>query len=137
LIEWPSRLSQHPQLLPNPMQLLEIDISIRSASDERVMTLKALTGSSWAGRLQTLVTEGMVDDLMVVEPQGDAARVRTINMKLLGVVRHSQTCWESIQSHSIARFLLLFLIIMTMPVQHGSFLYVRLATQSCLFANEQ
>jgi hypothetical protein len=55
LIEWPIRLSQHPQLLPNPMQLLEIDISIRPASDELVTTLKALTGSSWADRLQTLV----------------------------------------------------------------------------------
>lgn len=66
LIEWPSRLSQHPQLLPNPRQLLEIDIKIRPASDERVMTFKALTGSSWADRLQTLVTQGMVDDLMIL-----------------------------------------------------------------------
>jgi hypothetical protein len=65
LIEWPSRLSQHPQLLPNPQQLLEIYISIRSSSDERVVTLKALGGSSWADRLQQLETEGMVDDLMI------------------------------------------------------------------------
>jgi hypothetical protein len=54
------------------MQLLEIDMSIRPVSDKRVMTLKALTGSSWADRLQTLVTEGMVDDVMVVEQQGGA-----------------------------------------------------------------
>jgi hypothetical protein len=72
LIEWPSRLSQHPQLLPNPIQLLVIDISIRPASDKRVMTLKALNGSSWADRWQTLVTEGMVDDVTVVQPQGGA-----------------------------------------------------------------
>jgi hypothetical protein len=46
---------------------LEIEISIRPASDEVVMKLKALTGSSWADRLQTLMTGGMVDDVMVVE----------------------------------------------------------------------
>ena len=83
LIEWPSRLSQHPQLLPSPMQLLEINIAIlpttttttaavgTSDNDERVMTFKALTGSSWANRLQQLVTQGMVDDLIIltVEPE--------------------------------------------------------------------
>jgi hypothetical protein len=58
------RLSQHPQLLPKPQQLLEIYINIRSSNDERVMTLKAVTGSSRADRLQQLVTEGMVDDLI-------------------------------------------------------------------------
>ena len=76
LIEWPSRLSQHPQLLPSPMQLLEINIAIlptttaaavgTSDNDERVMTFKALTGSSWANRLQQLVTQGMVDDLIIL-----------------------------------------------------------------------
>jgi hypothetical protein len=45
------------------MQLWEIAISIRLSSDECVMTLKASTGSSWADRLQKLVTEYMVDDL--------------------------------------------------------------------------
>jgi hypothetical protein len=56
------RLSQHPQLLPKPQQLLEIYINIRSSSDEHVVTLKAATGSSWADRLQQLEMEGMVDD---------------------------------------------------------------------------
>jgi hypothetical protein len=46
---------------------LEIDIIIRPASDEHVMTLKALNGSSWAGRFQKLATEGMVNDLIMVE----------------------------------------------------------------------
>jgi hypothetical protein len=74
LIEWPSRLSQHPQLLPSPTQLLEINICIlptaASDNDERVMTFKALAGSSWANRLQQLVTQGMVDDLIImIEPE--------------------------------------------------------------------
>jgi hypothetical protein len=60
-----SRLSQHPQLLPNPQQLLEIYITIRSSSNERVRTLKAVTGSSWADRLQQLETEGTVNDLII------------------------------------------------------------------------
>lgn len=79
MIEWPSRLSQHPQLLPSPTQLLEINICILPTdasdndNDERVMTFKALAGSSWANRLQQLVTQGMVDDLIImVEPEDPA-----------------------------------------------------------------
>jgi hypothetical protein len=52
------------------MQLLEIDMSIRPASDERVMTLKALTGSSQAVRLQKLATEGMMNDVIWSNNEG-------------------------------------------------------------------
>ncbi len=71
LIEWPSRLQAFPQLLPPDETLLKIDIRIPDpTSDERVMTLacssSSLLESSWTTRLQYLIDEGMVDDLLLL-----------------------------------------------------------------------
>ncbi len=66
LIEWPSRLQEFPQLLPPNETLLKIDIRIPDpTSDERVMSLASSSESSWTTRLQYLIDEGMVDDLLL------------------------------------------------------------------------
>jgi len=66
LIEWPSRLKSFPDLLPEEEQLLQIDLRIPDPiSNERVMSLVSSPESSWTKRLQYLVDEGMVDDLLL------------------------------------------------------------------------
>ena len=66
LIEWPSRLQAFPQILPPDETLLKIDIRIPDpTSDERVMSLASSSESSWTTRLQYLIDEGMVDDLLL------------------------------------------------------------------------
>ena len=92
LIEWPSRLdnvaSEIHRILPRPVNnhLLKVDLRIRPASDERVMTISLCcsdlldendndvdgprpstshASSSWQDRLDHLIQEGMVDDLII------------------------------------------------------------------------
>ena len=66
LIEWPSRLEAFPELLPPEETLLKIDLRIPDpVSDERVMSLVSSAKSSWTTRLQYLIDEGMVDDLLL------------------------------------------------------------------------
>jgi hypothetical protein len=58
------------QLLPSPTELLEIDISIRPASDERVRTLKALGGFLVGGSIAKVDDRRhVVDHLIMVEPE--------------------------------------------------------------------
>jgi len=72
LIEWPSRLKAFPELLPKEEKLLQIDLRILDpVSDERVMSLVSSTESSWTKRLQYLVDEGMVDDLLLYDDDDD------------------------------------------------------------------
>jgi len=66
LIEWPSRLQSFPELLPPEETLLKIDIRIPDpTSDDRVMSLVSSLESSWTSRLNYLIDEGMVDDLIL------------------------------------------------------------------------
>lgn len=65
LVEWPSRLFPHSDLMPPPTNRLDIDLSIVPSTDERRMTLTTLVGSTWKGRLQHLLDEGMLDDLLL------------------------------------------------------------------------
>jgi len=67
LIEWPTRLSPFPELLPSSNDRLDIDIAIVPLTDERRMTLNAPIGSTWKHRLEHVVEEGMVDDLLIEE----------------------------------------------------------------------
>lgn len=68
LIEWPNRLAAFPELLPPPRNRLNIDLRIRPRSEERTMTLSTANAeSSWTDRLQYLVDEEMVDDLILLE----------------------------------------------------------------------
>ena len=72
LIEWPSRLEAFPELLPPEETLLKIDLRIPDpVSDERVMSLVSSAESSWTKRLQYLVDEGMVDDLLLTSDNDD------------------------------------------------------------------
>jgi len=72
LIEWPSRLKAFPELLPKEEKLLQIDLRILDpVSDERVMSLVSSPESSWTKRLQYLVDEGMVDDLLLYDDDDD------------------------------------------------------------------
>jgi hypothetical protein len=64
-VEWPSRLFPHSDLMPPPTNRLDIDLSIVPSTDERRMTLTTLAGSTWKGRLQHLLDEGMLDDLLL------------------------------------------------------------------------
>lgn len=67
LIEWPCRLESFPELLPPSQNRLNIDLRIRPLSEERTMTLSTThRNSSWTDRLQYLVDEEMVDDLILV-----------------------------------------------------------------------
>ena len=99
LIEWPARLdkvaTEVHKILPFPVNyhLLKVDLRIRPASDERIMTISICrpdysfdendngddddgpqrpsspppppSSSSWQDRLDHLIQEGMVDDLIV------------------------------------------------------------------------
>lgn len=89
LVEWPGRLEGIPEvqqfLPPAHVHMLKIDLRIVPASDERIMTIStcmegdfdgdtsndghvernAPPSSSWKDRLQHLVDEGMVDDLIL------------------------------------------------------------------------
>ena len=66
LIEWPSRLRAFPELLPPEKALLEIDFCIPDpVLDERVISLLSSAESSWTTRLQHLIDEGMVNDLLL------------------------------------------------------------------------
>jgi len=72
LIEWPNRLKAFPELLPKEEKLLQIDLRILDpVSDERVMLLVSSPESSWTKRLQYLVDEGMVDDLLLYDDDED------------------------------------------------------------------
>lgn len=71
-MEWPTRLSTtQPQLLPPNKHRLDVEISILPQSETRVMTLFAPTGSTWSGRLQTVLEEGMLDDLLLEDDIND------------------------------------------------------------------
>jgi hypothetical protein len=92
LIEWPGRLASFPDLLPPfPCNRLDVDLRIRPRSDERIMTLSGRAfcdpndhkqrhqpdESSWGGRLESLVNEGMVDDLLLsYHAAGDESEVK-------------------------------------------------------------
>lgn len=66
LIEWPCRLHDFPELFPPSSNRLNIDIRIRPRSEERTMTLSTnYRHSVWKERLQYLVNEEMVDDLIL------------------------------------------------------------------------
>lgn len=67
LVEWPSRLESQPQLLPSNAHRLDVTISIVPQSNTRLMTLMAPLGSTWNERLQNLLDEGMLDDLLCEE----------------------------------------------------------------------
>ena len=67
LIEWPSRIQTFPELLPPTQNILQIDIRIVPLSEERTMTLTTNNNSSWKDRLQYLIDEEMVDDLLIEE----------------------------------------------------------------------
>jgi len=72
LIEWPIRLKPFTHLLPEESRLLEIDIRIPDPiSDERTMSLISSSHSSWTKRLNDLVDEGMLDDLLLYDEDGD------------------------------------------------------------------
>ena len=66
LVEWPSKLDPFPDLFPPTKHRLDVDISIVPETDERRLTLSIPEGSAWDDRLQTLVEEGLLDDLLVV-----------------------------------------------------------------------
>lgn len=80
MVEWPSRLQSFPELLPPRENRLDIDIKIRPASDERIMTLRCPAPSAksneedddlqqqqqtWYDRLQFLNEQGLLEDLIL------------------------------------------------------------------------
>jgi tRNA A37 threonylcarbamoyladenosine biosynthesis protein TsaE len=67
LIEWPCRMAGFPEVNPPKENLLQVDMTIRHSSDERIVTLTASADSSWRERLQHLLDEGMLDDLLIEE----------------------------------------------------------------------
>jgi tRNA A37 threonylcarbamoyladenosine biosynthesis protein TsaE len=67
LIEWPSRMAGFPEVNPPKKNLLQVDMTIRPSSDERIVTLTASAESSWRERLKYLMDEGMLDDLLIEE----------------------------------------------------------------------
>jgi tRNA A37 threonylcarbamoyladenosine biosynthesis protein TsaE len=71
LIEWPSRLQTFPELLPPEQNTLQIDIRIVPSSEERTMKLTTNDNSSWKDRLQYLIDEEMVDDLLIQDTEDD------------------------------------------------------------------
>jgi hypothetical protein len=71
LIEWPSRLALHPDLMPPRKNRLDIDLSIVPSKDERIMTLTTSIKSTWTERLEHLVEEGIMEDLILEEVQAD------------------------------------------------------------------
>ena len=65
LIEWPSRLPT--SIKPPILDRLDINLSILPSTDERQMQLTAPVGSTWNERLDVLVDEGLVDDLLITD----------------------------------------------------------------------
>jgi len=64
LIEWSTRLHTQPHLLPSQTHRLDVDIQTVPYCDGRMMTLQATSGSKWKDRLQMLLDEGILDDLL-------------------------------------------------------------------------
>lgn len=66
LIEWTERLPI--EIVPSNRHRLDIGLSIIPSTDERRMLLTAPIGSAWVDRLKFLVQDGLVDDLLIGEP---------------------------------------------------------------------
>jgi hypothetical protein len=56
--------------MPPPTNRLDIDLSIVPSTDERRITLTTPVGSTWKDRLEHLVEEGMLDDLLLDDNVG-------------------------------------------------------------------
>jgi tRNA A37 threonylcarbamoyladenosine biosynthesis protein TsaE len=67
LIEWPGILTKFPQVSLSNENLLDVKITISHLSEERIITLTADENSTWRNRLQYLIDEGMVEDLLMEE----------------------------------------------------------------------
>jgi tRNA A37 threonylcarbamoyladenosine biosynthesis protein TsaE len=67
LIEWPSRLADFRNLLPSSRNRLHVYIDNVAQTNTRRVQLVAQTGSTWIERLQTLVSQGLLDDLILPE----------------------------------------------------------------------
>ena len=65
LIEWPNRLAKFPELLPSSRNRLDVTIFNVPKTNTRQVQLVAQPGSTWTERLQTLVSQGLLDDLII------------------------------------------------------------------------
>lgn len=63
-------MAKQPQLQPPNANRLDATISTVSESDTRLVILSTPVGSTWTQRLQTLLDEGVVDDLLSDEDEG-------------------------------------------------------------------
>lgn len=70
LVEWPCRLKDFPDFLPDEKRLLFVDIRIPNPiSNERTMSISSSLDSSWNKRINMLLEEGMLDDLLLDDDQ--------------------------------------------------------------------
>jgi tRNA A37 threonylcarbamoyladenosine biosynthesis protein TsaE len=67
LIEWPGILTKFPEVSLSNENLLRVNITICRLSEERIISLTADENSTWKNRLQYLIEEGMVEDLLLEE----------------------------------------------------------------------
>jgi tRNA A37 threonylcarbamoyladenosine biosynthesis protein TsaE len=65
LIEWPGILTKFPDVSLGKENLLDVKITICRLSEERIITLTADENSTWKNRLQYLIDEGMLEDLLL------------------------------------------------------------------------
>jgi tRNA A37 threonylcarbamoyladenosine biosynthesis protein TsaE len=72
LIEWPGILSNFSEIALSKENLLDVDITICPLTEERILTLTTEENSTWRKRLQNLIDEGLVEDLLL-EEGADAA----------------------------------------------------------------
>lgn len=67
LIEWPVRLQGFPDLLPPSEHRLDVTIDNMPQTTARRVQLVAGSESTWTERLDTLIGQGLLDDLLLAD----------------------------------------------------------------------